>query len=252
MRIRQIGFGVILKALLVLAAVSPWCGLAQLRVQPKSYSGVDEVGNTVTVEAALRAMTEQAGVVFVGTVTSVKRVSGDGFASAAGVVEVQFAVEQSVRGVTGGSYTLREWGGLWSATDQRYKVGSRLLMLLHAPGATGLSSPVCGMDGAIPVKGSGSLVRSTDGTAMSSAPVVDLRWVAAKLARPVVYRKAGAAAVVSAKARTESAAAETSGTGQSVEQARLADSSTPAAQASVATVMTMMSGWVQQGEVGAR
>ena len=72
---------------------------------------------------------------------------------ATGVVEIEFAVEDAVRGVSGGTYTLREWAGLWPAGDEPFRVGQRYLMLLHAPGAAGLSSPVGGMDGAIPIRG---------------------------------------------------------------------------------------------------
>ena len=75
---------------------------------------------------------------------------------------------------------LREWGGLWEGTDERYRVGQRLLMLLHAPGASGLSSPVSGMDGAIPLLA---------GASATAEPMVDLRWVAARVSRgPVRYR----------------------------------------------------------------
>ena len=78
-----------------------------------------------------------------------------------GVVEVEFRVDQAVRGcAAGGPYMLREWAGLWAAGNQRYRVGQRLLMMLHAPGAAGMSSPVGGMDGAIPIRRVGSAVRS--------------------------------------------------------------------------------------------
>jgi hypothetical protein len=36
---------------------------------------------------------------------------------ATGVVEITFAVEDAVRGVSGSTYTLREWAGLWPAGD---------------------------------------------------------------------------------------------------------------------------------------
>lgn len=102
------------------------------------------------VETALHQMSDKADVIFVGHVTAVKRQDGEGIAS--GVVEVDFQVDQAVRGCTAGTpYALREWAGLWEADDQRYRVGQRLLMLLHAPGAAGMSSPVDGMDGAIPI-----------------------------------------------------------------------------------------------------
>ena len=233
------------------AVLAPWCGVAQLQVRPRAYTGVNEAGNAETVEAALRGMTEQAAVVFVGTVVGIKRTAGQGFGAAQGVVEVQFAVEQPVRGVTGGSYTLREWGGLWSATDQRYKVGSRLLMLLHAPSATGLSSPVGGMDGAVPIKGNGQRVGAEDGGVGGTTAMVDLRWIAAKLARTVSYSAAKPAAQAGAKARTslvEIAPEVAAGNGG----AEVGEQSTPAAQASVDAVLAMMSGWQQGGANEAR
>ena len=66
-----------------------------------------------TVEDALHEMSDAAGVIFAGQVTAVRRVAGVGGAS--GVVEVDFRVDNAVRGcVSGGTYTLREWAGLWA------------------------------------------------------------------------------------------------------------------------------------------
>jgi hypothetical protein len=127
---------------------------------------------------ALRAMEQIAGVIFAGRVLAVRRqVGNDG---AAGVVEIEFAVDDAVRGVSGASYTLREWAGLWPAGDGPFCVGQRFLMLLYAPNAAGLSSPVGGMDGAIPIRGGGAA--ATDGG------VVDLRWVQTAVVHPLVYR----------------------------------------------------------------
>ena len=260
------GLGWGLKAVAVLAVVAPWGMWGQVRVQPGAFAGVDAAGNATTVEAALRAMSSQAAVMFVGKVTGVRRVGGDGL-QAAGVVEVTFAVEKGMRGVGDGeTYVLREWGGLWSAADKRYLVGSRLMMLLHAPGATGLSSPVSGMDGAIPVKGSGSLVRAGDRTTAVDAPVADLRWLAAKLARPVVYANPPASeampqaktahVVGSLAAGAKLKASGSEGTAAApvstaAEVAGMQDASVPVAQASVATVLQMMAGW-QKETVDAR
>ncbi len=120
-------------------------------------------------------MTELAGVIFTGQVVAVKR--HDPANGAAGVVEIQFAVEDAVRGVTGGTYTLREWAGLWPGGNEPFRVGQRYLMLLHTPSAAGLSSPVGGMDGAIPIRG---------GTTGDSR-VVDLGWVATRVVQPTIY-----------------------------------------------------------------
>jgi len=101
--------------------------------------------------------------------------------------------------VSGGSYTLREWAGLWVGGYEPFRVGQRYLMLLHSPGAGGLSSPVGGMDGAIPIRGGGQAVglegassRDAGGIAGVGAStdglVVDLSWVGTRVATPILYR----------------------------------------------------------------
>ena len=169
-----------------------WGGAAgaQLRARPMAYPGVDAQGSVTTLPAALRTMAEQADVVFLGTVESVTRVGGDSGGEglqSAGVVEVRFQVEQAVRGVSGGRYTMREWGGLWAGGEKRYLVGERRVMLLHRPSALGLSSPVGGMEGAIPVRGDLPRVTEASTSAEQAQGVADLRWIAAKLVRPVRY-----------------------------------------------------------------
>jgi hypothetical protein len=145
-----------------------------------------------TVEAPLHEMADVAGVLFVGDVLRVHRVDGGGLAS--GVVEVEFHVDHAVRGCgVGGSFVLREWAGLWAGGEQRYRVGERLLMLLHAPNAAGMSSPVGGLDGAIPIRGvEGELAGAALG-ATTARPVemVDLRWVGTRVVRTVSYAGAG-------------------------------------------------------------
>lgn len=153
---------------------------------------------STSLTGELRALAETAGVVFMGTVLSVRRVEGEGVAS--GVVEVRFAVEQAVRGCTAGSvYTLREWAGLWQGDDGRYRVGQRMLMLLRTPGAGGLSSPVGGRDGILPLLAGANGVTGAQSDAANGVPVdggsareqVDLRWIGARVRRSVVYRDGG-------------------------------------------------------------
>ena len=143
-------------------------------------------------------MSRLAGVIFTGQVVAVRR--QDGVNGATGVVEIAFAVEDAVRGVSGSAYTLREWAGLWPAGEEPFRVGQRFLMLLHAPNAAGLSSPVGGMDGAIPIRGgvqaqataSAETVSSGTASAATSAladgRVMDLRWVATRVVWPLSYR----------------------------------------------------------------
>jgi len=128
-------------------------------------------------QAELHALTRLAAVIFAGRVTSVRRLDGSG--GATGVVEIEFAVDDAVRGIGGGTYKLREWPGLW-AGNEPFRMGQRYLMLLHAPGQAGLSSPVGGSDGAMPIVGGGAGM-PTDG-------MIDLRWIAARVPRPLAYR----------------------------------------------------------------
>jgi hypothetical protein len=183
-----------------------------------------------TVEDALHHMSDQAGVVFLGEVVAIRHIAGEGGAS--GLVEVEFRVDQAVRGCTAGSYVLREWAGLWTGGDQRYRVGQRLLMLLHAPGAGGITSPVGGMAGAIPIRGSASSLQATATATSTPSPVADLRWVGTRLQRSIAYRNPStpfATATSASRATTASAVAS--------------DASTAAQQASVTTVVNMLTAW---------
>jgi hypothetical protein len=143
------------------------------------------------MEAALHALAQQAAVIFAGQVVAVRRL--DGANGATGVVEIEFAVDDAVRGVSGSAYTLREWAGLWTGGDQPLRVGQHILMLLLAPSAAGLSSPVGGMDGAIPIRGEPAQAelrqgtRLAEDTAPADARTVDLRWVATRVLRPAGY-----------------------------------------------------------------
>lgn len=199
------------------------CGLllpaamAQVRARPMAFAGVDADGMVLTLPAALQAMAAQAGVIFVGTVTSVRRLDGDGFSSA-GVVEVCFAVEEAVAGVSGPSYTMREWGGLLPAGERGFAVGDRRLMLLHSPGMTGLSSPVGGFEGAIPVFGTGARVGVGSRVTTAAEVMLDLRWIAAKLLRPAMGTDGGTARVSSPGAARVSGRAETAESGDEGER----------------------------------
>jgi hypothetical protein len=198
-----------------------------------------------SVEDALHRMSDRAAVVFVGQVTAVRRV--DGGEAGQGVVEVSFRVDQAVRGcVTGGTYVLREWAGLWAANDARFRVGQRRLMMLHAPGPGGMSSPVGGMDGAIPVHGVGKAVWSANDSAATigtpAAEMVDLRWVGTRLARPVAYRKETAPVGGSRLAKAANVTAADAATA-GLNGATVNAASIPAQTAAVGTVVGMFRGW---------
>jgi hypothetical protein len=138
-----------------------------------------------SVGVALRGLAARSGVVFVGQVQSI--VPKDG------VVEITFRVQQPVVGVVGGTYVMREWAGRWTGGQQRYRVGQRAMFFLHAPSAAGLSSPVDGMAGVVPLIPMGA---NTDA-------LLDVRMLAARVARPMgsplVDAKFGAIALMDAK-----------------------------------------------------
>jgi hypothetical protein len=116
-----------------------------------------------TVEEALHSLYQRAEIVFTGAVTSVER-TGD-------AVAVSFRVDDGIRSVVSGStYVLHEWAGLWADDTTRYVAGERRLMLLHANSVRGFASPAGGSSGAIRLHGD-----AVQGTA-------DLRWVAAQVA----------------------------------------------------------------------
>lgn len=147
-----------------------------------------------TVEDLLHQMSDQADIIFVGQVVAIHPHDEGG--ATLGFIEIDFSVTQAIRGCpSGGTYILREWAGLWAGNAHRYHAGQRLLMMLHEPGPSGMSSPVGGMDGAIPLHevGKGSMLpgdASASTLASGSQPVsvADLRWLGAKLLHPVSYR----------------------------------------------------------------
>jgi hypothetical protein len=183
-----------------------------------------------TVVDVLHQLSDKAAVIFAGQVVAIRRPNG-------GVVEVEFRVDQAIRGCTARThYVLREWAGLW--------VGQRLLMLLHAPGAAGMSSPVGGLDGAIPIRQGGAAVASTEVASPRQAPFVDLRWLGARLPRVIAYRdeaSSGAKLVDASVAGRFEQQVSVGGTSGSAASASPA--SVPAQQASVEAVIGMLTSW---------
>ena len=161
-------------------------------------SGTTAAAAPESTEAALEEMAGRAGVIFAGEVMAVRHPQG--FAgspqdAAEGMVEVEFQVDVAVEGVAEGSrFVLREWAGLWAGGVERYRVGQRLMLFLHAPDAHGVTSPVDGMDGVMPLIGNGIAPAATDSTKMPGSWLVDLRWVQTHV------RRAAAAAEVTEEA----------------------------------------------------
>lgn len=206
-----------------------------------------------TLEDALHQMADEAGVIFAGQVLAVRRhEDADG---AAGFVEIEFRVDRAVRGCTAGEpYVLHEWAGLWAGGARRYRVGERLLMFLHAPGTSGLSSPVSGMDGAVPIHGAGSPLAV--GATSAQSPVADLRWVGTHVLRHVSYRAESphfdhrSGVVVpfldphpTVQAKAESTERADVPVTPALQQSEASAESAPAQQAPVQTVIGMLRSW---------
>lgn len=86
---------------------------------------------------------QRAGIVFAGTVTHIQ--------AGAQQVQITFRVDQGIRGVAGKrTVTIREWAGLWTLAP-RYRIGERLVLFLYPPGSAGLTSPVGGTLGRLPI-----------------------------------------------------------------------------------------------------
>lgn len=225
-RLVRVSFGLRIVALAGVLAAGVACG--QTAPAPE------------TVLDVLHDFSNKAGVIFAGQVLAVRR-------HGTGVVEVEFRVDEAVRGCSvGAPFVLREWDGLWAGGSPRYRVGQRLLMLLHAPSAAGMSSPVGGMDGAIPIR-QGSA--ATESVGAAQPPYVDLRWLGARVTRKVAYAAAPERRV-GVVARDEMAVAGAAvDAGAIVVMGSEEQSSVPSQQASVDAVVGMLMGWerVQHG-----
>jgi hypothetical protein len=119
------------------------------------------------VPSVMRSLSARAGVIFVGQVEKIQPNSG--------VVDIVFSVQQHVSGDVGETYTLREWSGKWAGGQQRYRVGERAMVFLYPPNAAGISSPVDGMAGVVPIVPTGA----------DEEPLLDVRFLATRVERPV-------------------------------------------------------------------
>jgi hypothetical protein len=205
-----------------------------------------------TVEDVLHRFSDEAGVIFIGQVLFVRRANQGGVSS--GIMEIQFRVDSAVRGCTAGTpYVLREWGGLWAADAYRYRVGQRLLMFLYAPGPSGLTSPVEGLDGAVPIRMGGAATSTAESTETPAIPYVDLRWLGTRLPRTVSFSQDAVAPARNVRSvqpvvQTEKASARVGGISAPIPDAS-GGGSVPAQQASVDFVFSVLTKWqkVQHG-----
>jgi hypothetical protein len=136
-----------------------------------------------SVGAELQLLGSRAGVVFVGQVEKIEVKDEPAGGMGGGVVEITFSVQQPVLGVVGGSYVMREWAGRWTGGQQHFRVGQCAMFFLHAPSASGLSSAVDGMMGAVPVVQMGA----------NGQALLDVRWLATSVRRPIGAPLEGAA-----------------------------------------------------------
>ena len=114
-----------------------------------------------TQEAVLRALFDNAGAIFTGQVTAIRETP---YSS---IIEVDFHVEDAIRGVQNSTYTLHQWISHPLFLDAPYQLGERNLLFLHALTPSGLSSPVGGQIGKIPLQDQS----------------VDLRWLQTRVER---------------------------------------------------------------------
>jgi hypothetical protein len=219
--------------------------------------GVAPATQPQTVLDVLHQLSDKADVIFAGQVVGVRRPDD------ASWVEVKFRVDEAIVGCSVGTpYVLREWAGLWAGDAQRYRVGQRLLMLLHAPSAAGMSSPVGGLDGAIPIRQGGTATPLGDGATAPELPFVDLRWLGPRLPHAVSYRSEGGPAARRADvavpflAQQQAVLVTAGGSIRSalpmptVQAVSRSDGSVPAQQASVTAVIEMLTTW-QKAQHGA-
>ena len=219
--------------------------LAALLMSSAAYGQVATVAQPETVVDVLHQISDKADVIFVGQVGAIRRPND-------GVVEVEFRVNEAIRGCSVGTpYILREWSGLWVGGTARYHVGEQLLMLLHAPSAAGVSSPVGGLDGAIPIRQGGSVATAEDTGAPRQPPFVDLRWLGVKVPHAISYRSepphtaksAGMAVSLSAQLQTGLTGSSGVAPISPLNGGGQVAGSVPAQQASVDAVIGMLASW---------
>ena len=224
---------------LVLGAVACPMMVAQAQISSSTSSGAIMPQN---VEDVLRQMSDKADVLFVGQVVAIR--SHDDGGVGTGVVEIDFSVNVAIRGCSGGAYVLREWTGLWAGNARRYQVGQRFLMMLYAPGAGGMSSPVGGLDGAIPIRGAADAAQSAAAAANPPSLVADLRWLGARVLHSMSYVLQPTLSLAPLTTEGQQASARDLIVDPIAPEADTSSrASTPAEQASVDTVVKLLTSW---------
>ncbi len=117
-------------------------------------------------EDVLARMVKQAGVIFAGEVYAIRMPTGEQNQGTKGgqhsehadTVEVEFGVQQGIRGaVIGDPYVLRERMSDWQSHPGLFKLHGRYVVLLEKPDAAGLSRTVEGEHGVLPIDGNNNV-----------------------------------------------------------------------------------------------
>ncbi|MFZ0773216.1 MAG: hypothetical protein WCA49_03010 [Candidatus Sulfotelmatobacter sp.] len=135
-------------------------------------------------QIVFRQIVRSAGIIFAGRVISVGRDAGrvertaaTPFGQGAASTAVTFRVEHAIRGSSAGhNLTIHEWSGLWTS-DERYRVGERVLLFLYSPSRLGLTSPVAGLMGRFAINPQGQIVMNAQNAASLAADP----WLSGKM-----------------------------------------------------------------------
>lgn len=121
-----------------------------------------------------RQVARAAGLIFTGTVVSV-RSHAPSQASPVATVEAKFLVDRGIAGAHSGQVvTIREWAAVWPMQRPMRRDGSLALFFFYPPSAAGLTSPVGGPVGQVPLDAKGN-VRDGWGVAPANDPTRLLR-----------------------------------------------------------------------------
>jgi hypothetical protein len=125
---------------------------------PGSSTQNGEVAPQKTAEEVLAELVKRAGIILVGQVYAIRMPAGEANPGTSGglhssmphVVEIEFRVDQGVRGTSiGEPFVLRETEDQWRKGPQ-FTPHERVIVFLYPPDKDGLSAPVGGAVGVLP------------------------------------------------------------------------------------------------------
>jgi len=147
----------------------------------------------------LQQMAALSGQIFLGHVVGIKFLGNtqnnniSDWPDGSRIVEITFQAEDCVTGcVTNQLVVLHEWASLWRGQPHRYTIGQQAVWMFYPPNAAGISSPVNGILGVLPVRALALSTTSVASPNPASAPEtdqqnlqlnVDLRWLQTALLR---------------------------------------------------------------------